>query len=963
MIYDDYIKYCIDYEEIYGEETVILMEVGGFYELYGVDYNNNKSGADIYKVASLLGIQVSRKNKNIIENSITNPLMAGFPSYTLNKFIDILVTNNKTVVLVEQVTPPPNPKRVVTRIISPATYDEKIFQNDTTNYMMHIYIQPYDKSKSLAFGISCIDISTGKTYVDEIHNIPDLNICLQELCKIGIYVQPKELIISSHDQINSDHYESISKLFLNVKQYNKVNQLTHDCIRTVFQEHVFQQFYHNESQLSVFEFLDLERKLLGSISFAYLLKFIEKHNPSNVLQFMKPIAFENTSCLKITHNAPEQLNITNGDISLLDILNNSITSIGKRYFRYKLMNPTSDATKISQSYQNIQIFEHFDIEEIRAILKNVKDLEKIFHKQPKKIFPYDVLNIYKSIRSMIKIANIIDHKHEFHNILNYLESEFNFNNENLFNTLDENILKNITKAYEHRSIIDENIKKFQFFIDSFPEQMNSEHFKVENNDRDGYHIVCTSKRFEQYKKSYPDIFKNCVFSNNKTTTKIFMSDEKTINNLITEETQMLEKLIHTKYFGIIENLKNNYLDSCYNIVEFIEYVDFNTTNVYNNILLRLYKPTIDQNKSSGFIEAKSLRHPIIEYISKEIQYVSNDITLDENGMILYGINASGKSSLMKSVGIAIIMAQAGMYVPASSFIFTPYTAIFTRITGNDNIYKNQSTFVLEMSELRTIMKCADSKSIVIGDELCSGTETISAVSIVSSAIKFLSNKKISFIFATHLHELVNFIADTTAKIYHLSVSYEDDKIIYDRNLKEGIGNTLYGLEVCRSLDMDENFMNMAFHIRNNYFQNKDSIPVYSKYNSNILKDKCQICDSIDDIDIHHIHEQHDADTHGNFHSFHKDDEHNLVKLCKSCHNDVHCNKIIISGYKFTTSGRKLQYHYNNVFAYDDPQVIKTVINTKKTNTMTQTIKILSKLYSVNFTPYRINKILNENVFK
>ena len=961
MIYDDYIQYCIDYEKIYGKETVILMEVGGFFELYGVDYNNNKSGADIYKVASLLGIQVSRKNKNIIENSNTNPLMAGFPSYTLNKFIDILVTNNKTVVLVEQVTPPPNPKRDVTRIISPATYDEKIFQNDTTNYMMHVYIQPYDKS--LAFGISCIDISTGKTYVEEIHNIQDINICLQELCKIGIYIQPKELIISSHDQITTDQHECISKLFPNIKQYNKTNCLTHDCIRPVFQEHVFQQFYRNESQLSIFEFLDLERKLLGSISFAYLLKFIENHNPSNVLNFMKPIALENNSCLKITHNAPEQLNITTGEISLLDILNNSITSIGKRYFRYRLMNPTSDATKISLSYQDIQLFENYDIEVIRATLKNVKDIEKIFHKQAKKVFPYDVLNIYKSIKSMIKIADTIDHKHEFHKILDYLESEFNFSDENLFNTLDEKILKNITEAYKYRSIIDENIKAFQSFIDSFPEQMNSEHFKVENNDREGYHIVCTSKRFEQYKKSYPDIFKNCVFSNNKTTTKIFMSGEKKINNSIIEATQMLQKLIHTKYYDIIDHLKSHYSDSCYNIVNFIEYVDFNTTNVHNNILLKLYKATIDQSKSSGSIEAKSLRHPIIEYISKDIQYVSNDITLDENGMILYGINASGKSSLMKSVGIAIIMAQAGMYVPASSFMFTPYTAIFTRITGNDNIYRNQSTFVLEMSELRTIMKCADSRSIVIGDELCSGTETISAVSIVSSAIKFLSNKKISFIFATHLHELVNFIADTTAKTYHLSVSYEDGKIIYDRNLKEGIGNTLYGLEVCRSLDMDEEFMNMAFNIRNNYSQKKDSIPMNSKYNSNILKDKCQICDSMDSIDIHHIHEQHDADTRGNFDSFHKDDEHNLVKLCKNCHNDVHHNKIVISGYKSTTNGRELHYHFNKVFAYDDPEVIQTVINTKKANNMSQTVKILSERYNINFTTYRINKILNGNAFK
>ena len=88
-----------------------------------------------------------------------------------------------------------------------------------------------------------------------------------------------------------------------------------------------------------------------------------------------------------------------------------------------------------------------------------------------------------------------------------------------------------------------------------------------------------------------------------------------------------------------------------------------------------------------------------------------------------------------------------------------------------------------------------------------------------------------------------------------------------------------------------------------------------------------------------------------------------MKLCKSCHNDVHHNKIAISGYKSTTSGRELQYHFNKVFAYDDPEVIQTVIDTKKVNNMSQTIKILTELYNINFTTYRINKILNENAFK
>lgn len=959
MIYDDYIQYCIDYEKLYGNDTVILMEVGGFFELYGVNFNGTKSGADIYNVASLLGIQVSRKNKNILENSNTNPLMAGFPSYTLNKFIDILVNNNKVVVLVEQTTSPPNPKREVTRIISPATYDEKIFQNDVTNYMMHIYVQPY--GKSLAFGISCVDISTGKTYVDEIHHNQDVEICLQELYKVAIYIHPREVIISSHEYISGADYQLIARLFPNIKIYNKANTLTNDCIKPVIQNHIFVKHYENDSQLSIFEFLDLERKLIGSISFAYILEFVQNHNPSHSLNLFKPISIENDASLKIAHNAPEQLNITTGEVSLLDILNNSVTSIGKRYFRHRLMNPTANASKIAESHQTIALFETHDIHHIRHKLKNVKDLEKIFHKQSMKLFPYDVLNVYKSVQTLVEIADLIDYEHTFRDLLHFLDSQFSFEDDNLFNTLDYKILKDVDDIHELNEVIRSNVVTFDTFIDSLPNNVNKEHFKVEHNDRDGYHITCTSKRFDTYRKAIPLLFNDCVFSNNKTITKIYIKDEKKVNLIIAEAKTKLDKIINAKYLKIVEQLKGDFKELIDDIVHFIEYIDFYTTNVYNNATLKLNAPTIDHSKSHGFLDAQSLRHPIIEYVSKNTRYVANDITLDENGMILYGINAAGKSSLMKSVGIAIIMAQAGMFVAAKDFRFSPYTSVFTRITGNDNIYKNQSTFVLEMSELRTIMKCADHRSLVIGDELCSGTETISAVSIVSAAIKFLSKKNISFIFATHLHELAKHIKDTSAHIFHLSVSYENGKIIYDRIIKPGIGNTLYGLEVCKSLDMDEEFMNMAFSIRKSLTHS--DIPSVSKYNGNMLKDKCQICNAREDIDIHHIHEQHEADAGGYFESFHKDDIHNLVSLCKKCHTDVHQNKIKIKGYVFTTNGKELRFDYCKVFAFDNPEVIKKVIEVKKNNTFTDSIKILSKLYDVNFTAYRINKILNENAFK
>ena len=158
----------------------------------------------------------------------------------------------------------------------------------------------------------------------------------------------------------------------------------------------------------------------------------------------------------------------------------------------------------------------------------------------------------------------------------------------------------------------------------------------------------------------------------------------------------------------------------------------------------------------------------------EIEYIPNDITLGENGILLYGTNACGKSTLMKSIGLTLIMAQAGFFVPCKECVYSPYTQIFTRILNNDNIFKRQSSFAVEMSELRGILKRADNHSLVLGDEVCSGTETTSALSIVSAGLKTLSDLKCSFIFTSHLHQLMDIQivkSLTTLQVFRLKIEY------------------------------------------------------------------------------------------------------------------------------------------------------------------------------------------------
>ena len=270
---------------------------------------------------------------------------------------------------------------------------------------------------------------------------------------------------------------------------------------------------------------------------------------------------------------------------------------------------------------------------------------------------------------------------------------------------------------------------------------------------------------------------------------------------------------------------------------------------------------------------------------------------------------------MKSIGLSVILAQAGLCVPASSFIYKPYYHFFVRIGSDDNLYMNESSFTNEMNEVRDIMKRSDNHSLIIGDELCSGTEVTSATCIVASTISYLSSQKSSFLFATHFHQLteieeINNLPNLHIK--HLSVIFDNELncCVYNRILKDGQGSNEYGLEVMKSLNMTQDFVSNCYKIRNsvnglyNYKQ--------SNYNKNKVLGLCEVCKENEAIDTHHITHQEYADENGNLSHFHKNHKGNLAALCKECHDKHHRGIINIEGYKNTNQGRKLYVNKNEI---------------------------------------------------
>jgi DNA mismatch repair protein MutS len=379
---------------------------------------------------------------------------------------------------------------------------------------------------------------------------------------------------------------------------------------------------------------------------------------------------------------------------------------------------------------------------------------------------------------------------------------------------------------------------------------------------------------------------------------LIITINKNYKSIIAEFNSLIANTSTTSNNSI--NSNNSDLSLLGKISQFIAHIDVCYARTYNAVKYNYCKPIINnelcENTTKSYVNFKKIRHCLIEHLNTSELYVTNDLSIgsNTNGILLYGTNAVGKTSFIKSLGIAIIMAQAGMYVPCEEFTYYPYEYLFTRILGNDNIFKGLSTFAVEMSELRTILKSATSRSIILGDELCSGTETTSALSIFVASLERLHTLESTFLFATHFHEVLEYEEVknlSKMKIYHMSVLYDynQNTLIYDRKLREGSGDSMYGLEVCKSLALPDDFIERAYSIRNKY--NKSNVSILeakkSRYNSNKLRGMCELCNIYESTEVHHLQFQKNAKNgiiNGEFNKNHKA---NLINICEACHQKIH----------------------------------------------------------------------------
>ncbi|BCS83215.1 putative DNA mismatch repair protein Muts-like protein [Cotonvirus japonicus] len=1024
-IYGFYFQEQKKYSKIYGPKTIVLMQIGKFYEAY---CTKNKGYTDLAELEPLLNIKYIRRDDKEDNNK---PNQFGINCVAISKNLNILIDNGYTIVLFDQTTTNgENIERECVGVFSPGTYLSDR-QMQEANYLLSVYLteerQLIGTKNLTAIGLNIVDVSTGTSMIHEFYSSKlDERFGLDELVRIMQTFRPVETVIYYHPVDIDDTIIKNIKLYLELDKYKNTNffiyhdkkgndeleLMTEDIFKINYQNNYLSNIYELNSQStlnkkqSALELLNLERRNYATISLIIMLKYIGKHNVLLLKNLSYPEIYLYNKHLILGNNAIEQLNIIDSNnlevynnkiTSLFDVVNKTSTPMGKRFLKDNLLNPMSQENKseILKRYNLIEaLIQEKIFKDIKSELKNIYDMERLHRRMAMGIIvPYEFYRLdlfYKAtnrIYSMIKNNEIIKTIISEKTFKDFLSSQIDYNKEfNVEKLQNYNNFTDISESFfkqgQHKDLdaIQEKINFIQSLIQSMNDFLcnlidvktksnrfgnNKSTLIMESNDREGYFFTI-NKSNERILKEKIAKFKSkikidltvgqtfevskedIVFKQlPKGRTKIFITPlvEHTIK--LSNLTTKLTKLIKKKFIISMTDFYSKNKITMHKICKFIAELDFLVSGAIVANEYYYCKPEIpSETNAPSYFKATGLRHAIIERLCQENEFIPNDIELGnvpvisdnnlnkdklreisgKNGAVLFSLNWAGKSVLMKSIGISIIMAQIGYFVPAEKFIYEPYMAIYARITGNDNIFKGLSSFALEMTELDAILMRTENQgpsTLVIGDEVCRGTEDISGRAIVASALVSLSECNSTFIFSSHLHDIQNIKevkSLTNLNFYHLRAEYdeENDCIIFDRKLMPGSGPSVYGLLVAKYLIKNPKFINRAEIIKKRLMnENLIDVPVKSSnFNKDLLVKSCSIChytpimDYHKELESHHIHFQKDCWSDGKIKEkpyLSKNKLYNLVVLCRKCHNKVHQGEIIIKGYCDTSIGPLLDY--------------------------------------------------------
>ena len=764
------------------KNEILMFRLGDFYEMF----------FDDAKTASKeLGLTLTTRNR---EKDQVVPL-AGVPYHSVASYIAKLVDKGYSVAICDQVEDPKSAtgivKREVTRVITPGTIiDVDFLDKNNNNYIACMRINSQDNIAAIAYA----DITTGEFSVFEIKGKNFFEKALAEINKI----QPSEFLL---DEKTFNDYEMELKdriSFSGIKFTKVTNTRKAD-------EYISSYF-----DIVSVETFSLKSKDTAISAAANLLKYIDEMQKGNDLPFKK-IEYKNIeNIMELNISTQNNLNLVpkkneEAKGTLLGVLDACVTSVGSRELKKIIKNPYLNIEKIRQRQYYVDYF--FDNvllrENLRELLKDIYDIERIAGKI---IYGTengkDLVSLKESIRKSLEIYKLLNSYEEIRSLFEidleilleiYNKIETIVEDEPPFSVREGGMIKDsINEELDELRRISKLGKDFILDIEQREkERTGINSLKIKYNKVFGYFIEITKANQHLVPQDY--IRKQTLVNSER----YIVPDLKEYEEKVITAKSKIEALEYEIFKKLTAEIKVQ-IESLYRLANRIANIDIITNFAHIATKNSYVKPEITEDNS---LEIRGGRHPIVEKLIPAGNYVKNDVVLDDekNLIILTGPNMSGKSTYMKQVALNIILSHIGSYVAADYAKIPIVDKIFTRVGASDDLLTGQSTFMLEMTEVASVLNSATDKSFIILDEIGRGTSTYDGISIATAITEYIHNKiGAKTIFATHYHELTELEKELEKAInFRVEVKEDGKNVVFLREIVKGGADKSYGIEVAK----------------------------------------------------------------------------------------------------------------------------------------------------------------------
>lgn len=914
----------------YGPKTVVCMQKGTFfniYDFYDEDmYTSSPSPSpsrQFLKIVKSTHLKQTQDNNNKPPSN-TNPFMIGCPVgiIRINRHLGLLHESGYTIVIYTETEKLKKGfKRELTEVISPGfnmTLDDGSALSNTI-IVFYIDVLEYFPDKNINLipmniGMSSIDVNTGESTIHEAFSISgNVSHSIQETSRFFLSYKPKEVLLCVINVPLSEK-EIFSKKFskeIGCCTYKNIKDVSSESHNSRFLKKVYSQIFTTPNR-TIFDVLGMSKFTVGVCAFVNLLETCMLYSKSILDNIPRPRIHSSLTRLELNSTTIEQLDIP----KLLQIIRKTKTPMGNREFNRRILSPFIRKSTINRSYDLIEKYITLPKDKLMQLqreLSKFPDIDKI----------HRLISINKTTPSLIvEYYSCIKHIREYYSqdimitgrnnerymsLLDELEKELSIIN---VGVLQNSTLKVLMPDYDGKiryssvpsggnrtyseGIIDfsplsreipfTNVDCIRYAslynkLDSFSKKYNLATIDYDSKNNEILFIVP-----KNIKGTYSNVVK--LGSNYK----ISDGELNVCCRKLLEEHARITRESYDAYYHIVGTI-SKYELVVNKLVKNITLADVTISAAIISLRYGYHRPVISDDEDDGTIVSTNLRHPIVERINTREKYIPNNVSVSSQSphLLVYGVNMCGKTTYTKSIGLAIVLAQAGFYVPAETFKFKIYNKILTRMSGNDDLIRGKSSYHVELDEMRT-MYDANQQTLILGDELCRGTDYDSGVALTCALIDHLISKNATFVFSTHMHNILQYISLDKINVLHFSVDKDtiSKRIIWNRHLQPGHGNSNYGILVAEEFGFDEKIISLARdYLSKIQSPSSAKIPKKSRYNSELIVEECENCKSTTNLHVHHIIPQREFNEFGSNGVFHKNNLHNLSVLCEKCHISHH----------------------------------------------------------------------------